>query len=66
MKKEEAKFILHAKKVEEIPKSNCSIQSSMKISFLVEHLISQEAKSDFVSNMHIGRSRNDMVLRCIA
>ena len=32
----------------------------MKISFLVEHLISQEAKSDFVSNMHIGRSRNDM------
>ena len=28
--------------------------------FLVEHLISQEAKSDFVSNMHIGRSRNDM------
>ena len=32
----------------------------MKISFLVEHLISQEAKSNFVSNMHIGRSRNDM------
>ena len=28
--------------------------------FLVEHLISQEAKCDFVSNMHIGRSRNDM------
>ncbi len=28
--------------------------------FLVEHLISQEAKSNFVSNMHIGRSRNDM------
>ncbi len=26
----------------------------------MEHLISQEAKSNFVSNMHIGRSRNDM------
>ena len=61
MKKEEAKFILHAlKRLRKFQKSNCSIQSSMKISFLVEHLISQEAKSDFVSNMHIGRSRNDM------
>ncbi|MDC2866548.1 argininosuccinate lyase [Bacillus sp. BP-3] len=28
--------------------------------FLVEHLIQKEADSDSISNMHIGRSRNDM------
>ena len=34
MKKEEAKFILHAlKRLRKFQKSNCSIQSSMKISF---------------------------------
>ncbi|PEZ67092.1 argininosuccinate lyase [Bacillus anthracis] len=62
MKKEEAKVILYAlKKVEGIPEEQfLYTEQHEDLFFLVEHLISQEAKSDFVSNMHIGRSRNDM------
>lgn len=62
MKKEEAKVILHAlKKVEGIPEEQLLYTEQHEdLFFLVEHLISQEAKCDFVSNMHIGRSRNDM------
>ncbi|MGM2836965.1 argininosuccinate lyase, partial [Bacillus cereus group sp. Bce025] len=62
MKKEEAKVILHAlKKVEGMPEEQLLYTEQHEdLFFLVEHLISQEAKSNFVSNMHIGRSRNDM------
>ncbi|PEX90664.1 argininosuccinate lyase [Bacillus cereus] len=62
MKREEAKVILRAlKKVEEIPKEQLLYTEQHEdLFFLVEHLLSQEAKCEFVSNMHIGRSRNDM------
>lgn len=62
MKIEEAKVILNAlRKVERIPKDKLVYTEQHEdLFFLVEHLISQEAKCDFVSNMHIGRSRNDM------
>ncbi|HDX9609796.1 TPA: argininosuccinate lyase [Bacillus toyonensis] len=62
IKKEEATVILKAlKKVEGMPKDQLLYTEQHEdLFFLVEHLISQEAKCDFVSNMHIGRSRNDM------
>ncbi|MDI6532342.1 argininosuccinate lyase [Bacillus mycoides] len=62
MKREEAKVILIAlKKVEGIPKEKLLYTEQHEdLFFLVEHLLSQEAKCEFVSNMHIGRSRNDM------
>ena len=61
MKREEAKVILIAlKKVEGIPKEKLLYTEQHEDLFLVEHLLSQEAKCEFVSNMHIGRSRNDM------
>ncbi|PGC65419.1 argininosuccinate lyase [Bacillus toyonensis] len=62
IKKEEATVILKAlKKVEGMPKDQLRYTEQHEdLFFLVEHLISQEAKCDFVSNMHIGRSRNDM------
>jgi argininosuccinate lyase len=62
MKKGEAKVILDAlKKVEGMPKEQLLYTEQHEdLFFLVEHLIAQKAKCDFVSNMHIGRSRNDM------
>ncbi|QWH38458.1 argininosuccinate lyase [Bacillus mycoides] len=62
MKREEAKVILTAlKKVEGIPKEKLLYTEQHEdLFFLVEYLLSQEAKCEFVSNMHIGRSRNDM------
>ncbi len=62
MKREEAKAILTAlKKVGAIPKDQLLYTEQHEdLFFLVEHLLSQEAKCEFVSNMHIGRSRNDM------
>ncbi|WP_436669419.1 argininosuccinate lyase [Bacillus cereus] len=62
MKKEEAKVILHALKGRgsNSRRAIALYRAAGRSLFLVEHLISQEAKCDFVSNMHIGRSRNDM------
>ncbi|MGE6537873.1 argininosuccinate lyase [Bacillus luti] len=62
MKKEEAKVILNAlKKIEGMSKNQLLYTEQHEdLFFLVEHFISREAKCDFVSNMHIGRSRNDM------
>lgn len=62
MRQEDAKVILTAlEKVAQIPKSQLLYEQEHEdLFFLVEHLIEQEANHNFVSNMHIGRSRNDM------
>ncbi|WP_026591590.1 argininosuccinate lyase [Bacillus sp. UNC437CL72CviS29] len=62
MRREDAKVILTAlEKVAQIPKSQLLYEQEHEdLFFLVEHLIEQEANHNFVSNMHIGRSRNDM------
>lgn len=62
MKQKDAKVILTAlEKVAQIPKSQLLYEKEHEdLFFLVEHLIGQEANHNFVSNMHIGRSRNDM------
>ncbi|WP_459500161.1 argininosuccinate lyase [Bacillus sp. C1] len=62
MKQKDAKVILTAlEKVAQIPKSQLLYEQKHEdLFFLIEHLIEQEADDHFVSNMHIGRSRNDM------
>ncbi|MBY0598621.1 argininosuccinate lyase [Bacillus bingmayongensis] len=62
MKQEDAKVILTAlEKVAQIPKSQLLYEKEHEdLFFLIEHLIVKEANDDLVSNMHIGRSRNDM------
>lgn len=62
MKKEDTKVILTAlEKVAHIPKSQLLYEKEHEdLFFLMEHLIVREANDDLVSNMHIGRSRNDM------
>ncbi|WP_410983238.1 argininosuccinate lyase [Bacillus cereus] len=62
MKQEDAKVILTAlEKVAQIPKSRLLYEQEHEdLFFLMEHLIVKEANDDLVSNMHIGRSRNDM------
>ncbi|MFJ8531550.1 argininosuccinate lyase [Bacillus sp. NPDC094106] len=62
LKLQEAKEILMAvEEVAQIPKSQLLYTSKHEdLFFLIEHLIVKEADDDLVSNMHIGRSRNDM------
>ncbi|PFN05247.1 argininosuccinate lyase [Bacillus cereus] len=62
MKKEDAKIILTAlEKVSRMPKDQFVYKKEHEdLFFLIEHLIVKEANDDLVSNMHIGRSRNDM------
>ncbi|MGG2091638.1 argininosuccinate lyase [Bacillus sp. S13(2024)] len=62
LKKQNAKQIVAAvEKVKTVPLDELVYRKEYEdLFFLVEHLIQQEADSDVVSNMHIGRSRNDM------
>ncbi|HDX9579034.1 TPA: argininosuccinate lyase [Bacillus pseudomycoides] len=62
LKKQDAKKIIMAvEKVKALPLDKFEYSKEYEdLFFLVEHLIQQEADSDSISNMHIGRSRNDM------
>ncbi|MDM5155700.1 argininosuccinate lyase [Bacillus sp. DX1.1] len=62
MKQQDAKVILTAlEKVAQIPENQLLYEPEHEdLFFLIEHLMQKEANEDFVSNMHIGRSRNDM------
>ncbi|MEH7463344.1 argininosuccinate lyase [Bacillus thuringiensis] len=62
LKKQDAKKIVMAvEKVKTISLDKLVYSEEYEdLFFLVEHLIQKEADSDSISNMHIGRSRNDM------
>ncbi|ABS22474.1 argininosuccinate lyase [Bacillus cytotoxicus] len=59
---QEGKEILTAvEKVAQIPKDELHYNSKYEdLFFLIEHFIIKEANDNTISNMHIGRSRNDM------
>lgn len=62
IKQIDAKLILSAlEKVERIPLDELVYGADHEdLFFLIEHHLQKEANSDAISNMHIGKSRNDM------
>ncbi|WP_369903188.1 argininosuccinate lyase [Bacillus manliponensis] len=62
IKESDAKLILGTlKKVETISSNELTYETDYEdLFFLIEHHLQKEANSDAISNMHIGKSRNDM------